>query len=45
MAKGVSIYLSYLLRHKPEDIGLNMDIHGWVNVEELINGINGKGKA
>lgn len=35
-----SVYLSYLLRHHPEDVGLSMDIHGWVSVDELIAGIN-----
>lgn len=42
--KDVSIYLSYLLRHNPADIGLHMDKHGWVEVEQLINGINNSGK-
>ena len=32
----LSIYLSYLLRHHPEDIDLHMDLHGWVDVNELI---------
>ena len=40
----VSIYISYLLRHHPEDINLDMDKHGWVSVEQLINGINHSGK-
>ena len=35
-------YLSYLLRHKPEDAELNMDKNGWVNVSELIKNTNGK---
>jgi len=39
----LSIYLSYLLRHHPEDIELHMDIHGWVDVNELIENINKKG--
>lgn len=42
--KNISIYISFLLRHKPEDIGLKMDNHGWVSVEELIAGINKSGK-
>jgi len=41
--KNVSVYLSFLLRHKPEDIGLEMDRHGWVSVAELIEGVNRKG--
>ncbi len=40
----VSIYISFLLRHKPDDIGLSMDKHGWVSVEELLKGINESGK-
>lgn len=36
----LSIYLSYLLRHHPEDIGLEMDKHGWVSVEQVLVGIN-----
>lgn len=32
----ISKYLSYLLRHKPEVIGLKMDKNGWVLVDELI---------
>ncbi len=46
MAKkdGLSIYISFILRHKPEEAGLHMDRHGWVLVEELIDGINKNGK-
>ncbi len=32
--------LSFILRHKPESIGITLDEHGWANVEELIEGIN-----
>ncbi len=31
-----SKYLSYILRHKPESIGLFLNAQGWVNVDELI---------
>ena len=34
--KKISRLLSYWLRHHPEDIGLNMNSEGWVNVRELI---------
>lgn len=40
MAKNLPVYLTYLLRHHPEDAKLNMDIHGWVDVAELIQGVN-----
>lgn len=35
----LSKYLSLILRHKPEVIGITLDEHGWANVNELINGI------
>lgn len=35
-----SIYLSYLLRHDPDSIGLKMDTQGYVDVAELIRKVN-----
>lgn len=35
-----SKYLSLILRHKPETIGITLDEHGWANVDDLIAGIN-----
>lgn len=40
----LSVYMCYLLRHHPEDANLKMDELGWVNVNELINGINAYSK-
>lgn len=40
----LSVYISYLLRHQPEAIGLAMDAHGWVSVVELIEKINAAGR-
>ena len=40
----LSKFISLILRHKPETIGINLDEHGWANVEELINGIKKSGK-
>ena len=40
----ISIYLSYLLRHNPSDAGLDMDHHGWVNVNQLITNVNATGR-
>ena len=31
-----SKFLSYVLRHKPDTIGLELDAEGWADVEELI---------
>lgn len=33
------IFISLILRHKPEVIGITLDEHGWANVDELISGI------
>ncbi len=32
----VSKFLSFVLRHKPEEIGLTLDANGWAEVDELI---------
>lgn len=37
--KDISKFLSLILRHKPETIGICLDEHGWANVDELIAGI------
>ena len=37
--KETSKYMSLILRHKPEAIGITLDEHGWANVDELIEGI------
>lgn len=34
--KSLSKFLSLVLRHKPETIGLRLDPNGWVNVDELL---------
>lgn len=36
----VSRYISLILRHKPETIGITLDEHGYANVNELIKGVN-----
>ena len=35
----ISRFMSLILRHKPETIGISLDEHGWANVDELIEGI------
>ena len=37
-----SRFISLILRHKLETIGIILDEHGWANVEELIVGVNKK---
>ena len=38
-----SRFISLILRHKPEVIGITLDEHGWADVQELIDGINKSG--
>ena len=35
----LSRYLSLILRHHPEVLGISLDAHGWADVDELIAGI------
>ncbi len=42
--KRTSVFISLILRHQPEVIGISLDRHGWANVQELIDGINKTGK-
>ena len=41
----ISKYLSFVLRHHPEAIGLKLDPERWANVEELIKNANSSGKS
>ena len=36
----LSKFIAFILRHRPEKIGISLDEHGWANVSELINGIH-----
>lgn len=38
-----SKFMSLILRHKPQEIGLTLDRYGYVNTLDLINGMNKKG--
>lgn len=35
-----SRFIAFILRHKPESIGITLDEHGWARVSELIDGIS-----
>ena len=41
--KNTSKFISLILRHKPETIGITLEEHGWADVTELIAGINQSG--
>jgi putative RNA 2'-phosphotransferase len=38
-----SKFLSLILRHKPDTIGITLDAQGWADVEELLAGVNRAG--
>lgn len=38
-----SKFISLILRHKPDIIGITLDEHGWANVDELLTGLNKAG--
>lgn len=40
-----SKFLSYVLRHEPQAIGLALDTEGWADINELISCANKSGKA
>ena len=41
--KHISKFLSLVLRHKPETIGLQLNENGWANVQELIDKMTASG--
>ena len=41
--KSTSKFISLILRHRPEAIGILIDEHGWADVQELIAGVNRSG--
>jgi putative RNA 2'-phosphotransferase len=41
----ISKFLSLILRHKPQTIGLTLDENGWANVDELLAACAKKGNA
>ena len=41
----ISKYLSFILRHHPEAIGLKLDEERWASVEELVQNANSNGKS
>ena len=41
---GGSKFLSFILRHKPDEIGLSVDAQGWADVDALLDGMKTAGK-
>lgn len=40
----LSVFISLILRHRPEVINISLDKYGYANVDELIKGVNNSGK-
>ena len=40
----LSIYISMILRHRPQEAHITLDEHGWADVEELLAGVAGTGR-
>ncbi len=40
----LSVLISLVLRHKPDAAGIQLDEHGWANVDELIEGVKNTGR-
>ena len=38
--RSTSKFISLILRHRPEVIGITLDEHGWADVDELISGVS-----
>ena len=36
----IGSFLCFALRHRPDQAGIELDEHGWANVDELIAGVN-----
>jgi len=43
--KRISKLMSYVLRHNPAELDLDMDTQGWVSIEQLIVNARSKGKT
>ena len=37
--KNLSKFMSLILRHKPETVGITLDENGWVDIQRLLYGI------
>lgn len=38
-------YLAYILRHNPAAVGIELDINGWADVNELLDGVLKSGRS
>ncbi len=38
----ISKNISYYLRHKPDELGIQLDLEGWVKIDEFLGKFNKK---
>ena len=43
-AEQMSMFLSLVLRHRPQEAGITLDEHGWADVDALLAGVNRTGR-
>lgn len=41
----ISKFLSFILRHHPQSIGMQLSPEGWLNVDDLVKNANAHGKS
>ncbi len=41
----ISKFLSFILKHNPQSIGLQLNADGWLNINDLIKNANANGKS
>lgn len=41
----ISKFLSFVLKHNPQSIGMKREPEGWLNIEDLIKNANANGKS
>lgn len=41
----ISKYLTFILRHEPQSIGMKLDEQGFLNIAELVKNANAAGKS
>ena len=41
----ISKYLTFILRHEPNAIGMKLDPEGWLKIDDLVKNANASGKS
>ena len=43
LLRSISVFISLVLRHKPDAAGITLDQHGWADIRALIKGVSAAG--